>query len=227
MLKKISGWGMNTSFKAKILNPNNLTELKNNIKPQCIARGAGRSYGDSSIQPKGTISTLNLNKVLKFNKKKGIIEVQSGITINKLLSNIEKEGWFLPVTAGSKFITIGGMVAADAHGKNHHKVGSFRNFILSLGIINEKKKLVKCSKRSNKNLFDYTIGGMGLTGVIYSCKFKLKKIKSDIILKETIKNNNLYQTLRCIKISKTWDYNVAWIDTSAEKKKLGRTIVIM
>jgi decaprenylphospho-beta-D-ribofuranose 2-oxidase len=225
MLKKISGWGLNTKYKVNLFFPKNISQLKKKIKTHCIARGGGRSYGDSAIQPNCTISTKNLNKILKFDQSKGIIEVESGITIENLLSKTVKKGWFLPVTPGSKYITLGGMIASDVHGKNHHKVGSFRNFILNLSILDENKNLIKCSKNKNKKLFNYTIGGMGLTGVIYSCTFKLKKINSDLISIETIKNKDLDETISCINNSKNWDYNVAWIDTSASKKYLGRSIL--
>jgi decaprenylphospho-beta-D-ribofuranose 2-oxidase len=225
MLKKISGWGLNTKYQVNLFFPKNINQLKKKIKPNCIARGAGRSYGDSAIQPACTIGTKNLNKILKFDQSKGIIEVESGITIENLLNKIVKKGWFLPVTPGSKYITLGGMIASDVHGKNHHKVGSFRNFILNLGVLDENKKIIKCSKIKNKKLFNYSIGGMGLTGIIYSCTFKLKKIKSDLISIETIKNKDLNETISCINNSKNWDYNVAWIDTSASSKHIGRSIL--
>ena len=125
MKKYISGWGRNILSEANISYPKNLNQLKKKIKKNCIARGLGRSYGDSSIQPKSTIVTTCLDRIIHFDKKKGVIELESGVTITSLLNLIVKEGWFLPVTHGSKKITIGGMIASDIHGKNHHKVGSF------------------------------------------------------------------------------------------------------
>ena len=107
----------------------------------------GRSYGDSAIQPNCTLSTLKMNNIIKFDKKKGIIEVEAGITIKILLKEIVKTGWFLPVTPGSKNISLGGMIASDVHGKNHHKVGNFKNFILGLKLINHEKKIVNCTKK--------------------------------------------------------------------------------
>ena len=226
MLKIISGWGNNTKFDSHIFYPKNFNELKKNIKNTCIARGMGRSYGDSAIQPNCTLSTLKMNNIIKFDKKKGIIEVEAGITIKILLKEIVKTGWFLPVTPGSKNISLGGMIASDVHGKNHHKVGNFKNFILGLKLINHEKKIVNCTKKKNSKLFNHTIGGMGLTGVIFSCKFKLKKINSNNLIRETLKNRDLKETLENIKKSNKWEYNVAWIDTSANTKLIGRSILI-
>ena len=225
MKKQISGWGKNTFVNSNIFFPKNLSQLKKNIKRNCIARGLGRSYGDSSIQSKKTIVTTYLNKILSFDKNKGIIDVESGISIKKILHVIVKDGWFLPVTPGSKMITVGGMVASDVHGKNHHKDGNFSNFVLGLKLFNNKKQLIECSSKKNTQIFNYTFGGMGLTGIIYSCKIKLKKINSHNIITETIKNHNLKETLKSINKSKNWDYNVAWIDTSSKMSKLGRSIL--
>ena len=131
----------------------------------------------------------------------------------------------MPVTPGSKNITLGGMIAANVHGKNHHKVGSFGKYVISFKILDNKNRLISCSKTKNNKLFKYTIGGMGLTGVIFSSKIKLKKIFSDVIYEEKIKCDNLKETLANINKSKNWEYNVSWIDTSSSNKEIGRSIV--
>ena len=147
MKKQISGWGNNISVKTNVTYPNNLLQLQQNLKNNCVARGLGRSYGDSSINKKKTIITTNLNKIILFDKKNGILEAESGASIEQMLEIIVKEGWFLPVTPGSKQITLGGMIASNVHGKNHHKVGNFSNFILGLKVVNHKKKIIECSKK--------------------------------------------------------------------------------
>ena len=147
MKKQISGWGRNTIVSTNIFFPKNLSQLKKNIKKSCIARGLGRSYGDSSINSQNTIITTKLRKIIKFDKKNGILEAESGVSIEQILILIVKEGWFLPVTPGSKKVTLGGMIASDVHGKNHHRVGNFSNYILSFKILNNKKKLIVCSKK--------------------------------------------------------------------------------
>ena len=225
MQKKISGWGRNIASDANISYPKNLNELKKEIKYNCIARGLGRSYGDSSIQPNKTIITTNLNKIINFNEKTGILESECGISIKQLNEIIVNKGWFLPVTPGSKNITLGGMIATNVHGKNHHKVGGLGNYIINLKILNHKNKLILCSKKLNSKIFNYSIGGMGLTGVIYSSKIKLKKISSDLIYEEKIKCKNLKETISQINKSQKWEYNVSWIDTSPSNEEIGRSIV--
>ncbi len=140
MIEKISGWARNNFFKTKIKYPKNILDLQKCIEKKVIARGQGKSYGDSSIQKNCVIGTKNLNRILKFDKKNGIISAESGITIKKIIEKTLKHGWFLPVTPGSKFISLGGMVASDVHGKNHHNVGSFRHHIKELSLMDEKKK---------------------------------------------------------------------------------------
>ena len=140
------GWGRTKGFISKISEPKNLKELtKVSKNTKLIARGYGRSYGDSSIQNKLTVITKNLNAVIKFDSKKGIIEAESGCDIKKLLNTVLPKNWILPVIPGSKFISLGGMVASDVHGKNHHNEGSFRNHILEIKVINDKGYLI-CNK---------------------------------------------------------------------------------
>ena len=225
MKKRISGWGRNTAIVANISFPKNLKELKKEIKKNCIARGLGRSYGDSSIQPNKTLVTTNLNKIINFDHKKGILESECGVSIKQLNEFIINKGWFLPVTPGSKNITLGGMIATNVHGKNHHKVGGFGKYVVSFKILDNKNRLISCSRKKNRKLFNYTIGGMGLTGVIYSSKVKLKQIFSDLIYEEKIKCKNLRETLININKSKNWEYNVSWIDTSSSNNEIGRSIV--
>ena len=225
MEKGYSGWARNRFVKCKTYAPKSLFDLRKLKDYQFIPRGMGRSYGDSSLKKNSILLTKNLNKILKLDLKKKIIEVESGISIKDLLKFIVPKKLFLPVTPGSKYISIGGMVAADFHGKNHHISGSFRHHILELKIVNEKGEILTCSKKQNKNLFNYSIGGMGLTGLIYSCKFKLITINSDLILQEKFKTKNLKDTIIKLKQSNNWEYNVGWIDTSAKNLKLGRSII--
>ena len=225
MKKHFSGWGRNRFFKCNFFEPKNLFELKKIIKKKIIPRGMGRSYGDSSIKKNSILLTHKINKILKIDIKNKIIEVEAGITIKELLKIIIPKNLFLPVTPGSQNITIGGMIASDVHGKNHHKKGSFRHQILEIKLIDESRKLIICSKRQNRQLFNYTIGGMGLTGIIYSCKFRLIKINTDLIFQEKIKTTNLKETIKKLKAGNKWDYNVGWFDSSANGSELGRAII--
>ena len=187
-MKLISGWGCNPNVFCNVKYPKNLNSLKRLIDKKCIARGNGRSYGDSSLQPNLTIDMKNFNKFYYFDDINGLVKVQSGLILNDLLKIIVPKGWFVPVSPGTKFVTIGGMVASNVHGKNHHKVGGFINYVKSLTIINEHKKIITCSEKNNKILFKSTFGGMGLTGVIIDITFKLKKILNKQSIKSIISN---------------------------------------
>ena len=136
-----------------------------------IARGNGRSYGDSSISEQNTICMKNFNKIIDFDMQTGLLTVESGVLLSQIIDKYLTEGWFPKVSPGSKFVTVGGMVACDVHGKNHHKDGSFGNYIEWLDIITSEGEIKRCSKKNNSELFNWTIGGMGLTGTIIRVAF--------------------------------------------------------
>jgi len=224
-MKPISGWGNNPKVFCNIKYPKNLNSLKKIINKKCIARGNGRSYGDSSLQPDLTIEMKNFNKILFLNNVKGLVKVQSGLLLNDLLKVIIPKGWFVPVSPGTKFVTIGGMVASNVHGKNHHKAGGFINYVDSITLINENKKIITCSKKINSNLFKSTFGGMGLTGIIIDITFRLKKIKNSYIDQKIFCTKDLKDTLKNLKETFKSTYSVGWIDCSKKNKNFGRSII--
>ena len=222
---KLSGWGNAIKYSTKVITPDSSSILEKSKTPS-IARGLGRSYGDCSINSELVHSTKKLNKVISFDKEKGIIEVESGLSLKALLEETIPAGWFTPVSPGTKYVTIGGMVAADVHGKNHHCEGSFGNHVDELVIVNNGKKII-CSEEINHNFFWNTIGGMGLTGIIYSVKFRLKRIYSDKIIQSTVKTKNLKETLEAFENNPGSTYSVGWMDLSARGRKKGRAIVFL
>ena len=191
-----------------------------------IARGNGRCYGDASLE-KNTISTLKYDKILSFDTEKGIFECQSGITLDKVLEVIVPKGWFLPVTPGTKFITIGGAVASDVHGKNHHVDGAFSAHVLEMDVLLADGTTVTCSSSLYSDLFWATCGGMGLTGIITRVKFDLKKIESSYIKQKQVKAENLEEVIRLFDEYKHYTYSVAWIDCLQKGKDFGRSILIL
>ena len=208
----ISGWGRHPRVICKVVKPKNIQEIKRSMKFKCIARGNGRSYGDCSLQPKLTIDTKNFKEILKFDKKKGIVVVQPGILLKDLLKFIVAEGWFVPVTPGTKFVTIGGMVAANVHGKNHHNDGGIINFLNYIKVLNHKKEMILCSKNKNKKLFYASVGGMGLTGIITEVSLKLKKIYNSYIDQEIQIETSIENLLKLLKKKSKKNYSVAWVD---------------
>ena len=191
-----------------------------------IARGNGRCYGDASLE-KNTVSTLRFDKILSFDPVKGYFECQSGITLDKVLEVIVPKGWFLPVTPGTKFITIGGAVASDVHGKNHHVDGSFSAHVLEMDVVIASGEVITCSRDFNNDLFWATCGGMGLTGVISRVKFDLKKIETSFIKQKQLKAENLDEVLQLFDQYKHYTYSVAWIDCLKKGKDFGRSILML
>jgi len=191
-----------------------------------IARGNGRCYGDASLA-QHSVSTLKYDKVLAFDTTKGIFECQSGMTLDQILDIIVPQGWFLPVTPGTKFITVGGAVASDVHGKNHHVDGSFSGHIIDMDVITGNKETITCSPADHSDLFWATCGGMGLTGIITRVKFGLKKIDTAYIRQKQIKARNLEDLIRLFEEYKDYTYSMAWIDCLQKGDSFGRGILIV
>jgi len=191
-----------------------------------IARGNARSYGDSSLG-NNMLDMLKHNLMLNFDTETGILHCQYGILLSDIISTFLPRGWFPLVTPGTKFITIGGAIASDVHGKNHHKIGSFSNCIIDFSLLLPNKKIISCSPFQNSDFFHSTIGGMGLTGIILDAKIKLQKVSSQYIEQHTIKTINLQDTFDQFEKHIDSSYTVAWIDCLAKKQSLGRSIITL
>lgn len=191
-----------------------------------IARGNGRCYGDASLADT-VFSTLKFNHILDFNAFQGIIDVESGITLNSILDFIVPQAWFLPVTPGTKYITVGGAVASDVHGKNHHTDGCFRQYVLEMDVMMEDGTLITCSNNKYADLFNATCGGMGLTGIITRVKFQLKKIETAYIKQKMIKAKNLNEIIELLERYSSYTYSVAWIDCLKSGDAFGRSILML
>ncbi len=223
----LSGWGGYPVQKAKIIYPENVNQIIEEIKKSdLIARGNGRAYGDSSINVKNTISMKYFNRMLSFDKNSGILEVESGTLLEEIINTFLPKGWFPYVTPGSKFVTIGGLIAADVHGKNHHKEGSFRNYVEWFELINSKGEIKRCSKNENKDLFEWTIGGMGLTGVIVRAAIKLRSVQTCWIKQKTLVAKNIDETLDIFENNMDATYSVAWINSTSTKKNIGQSLIM-
>ncbi len=191
-----------------------------------IPRGNGRCYGDASLSSQ-TITTTRYDKVLFFDVNLGVFDCQCGITLDRILEITVPKGWFLPVTPGTKFITVGGAVASDIHGKNHHIDGSFSNHVQELDVLVPSGVILNCSPEKNADLFKATCGGMGLTGLITRVVFKLKKIETSYITQKQIKAANLEEMLMLFEKYKNSTYSVAWIDCLQNGKNFGRGILML
>ena len=196
--------------------------------PSFLAYAQGRSYGDVCLNEDGILlDTQHLDHFIQYDKEKGILRCEAGVTFENILQLIIPHNWFLPVTPGTKYISVGGAVANDIHGKNHHKAGTFGRYILKFELLRSNGERLICSPTENTELFNATIGGLGLTGLINWVEFSLKKIPGSNIEQETLRFNNLKEFYTLSDESdKDWEYTVAWIDCLATGDELGRGLFI-
>lgn len=228
MKKAVTNWGNYPIMESEEITFRTIGELKSqlNTDKAVIARGNGRCYGDASLS-EVTVNTLKYDKITAFDTETGIITCQSGVTLDQLLDVIVPKGWFLPVTPGTKFVTIGGMVASDVHGKNHHVDGAFSRHVLELDLLTGSGDIVTCSASHLPELLEATCGGMGLTGIILSVRFQLKPIETSYIAQHRIKAPNLEALLELFETHKDVTYSVAWIDCLQKGDAFGRSILLM
>ncbi|MGZ5211608.1 MAG: FAD-binding protein, partial [Kaistella sp.] len=191
-IKQVTNWGNFPVVEKEIRSEDSIEKIKDFVRNnnEVIARGNGRCYGDASLS-EHIFSTKRLNKFISFDRLNGVIECESGVLLSQVLEVIVPQGYFLYVTPGTKFITVGGAIASDVHGKNHHAEGCFSECLEQFSLLNENAEVITCSRTENEDKFWATIGGMGLTGIILSAKFKLKNIETAYIRQESIKAENL------------------------------------
>jgi decaprenylphospho-beta-D-ribofuranose 2-oxidase len=224
---KVSNWGMYPSTEAEVRSFSSEAEALGSMRDwsEMIPRGLGRCYGDSSLSPH-ILSTLKFNRFLDFDKERGILRCQSGVSLREMLDVIVPAGWFLPVTPGTKFVTLGGAIAADVHGKNHHGEGSFSTHLERFSLLAPSGEVYECSRTEHPEIFWATCGGMGLTGLILEGSFRLKKIETAYIVEESTKTPNIDALYRLFEESMHFTYSVAWIDCLARGSSLGKGILL-
>lgn len=226
-MRRISDWGNYPVIDAEVSGFDSTDQLRDKLLQPgpVIAFGNGRSYGDASLQ-ENILLTRRFNKFLSFDEATGTLSCQSGVLFSEILEVFVPRGWFLPVTPGTKLITVGGAIAADVHGKNHHVDGSFGQHILSMDVMRNDGSVITCSPETNTDFFKVTVGGMGLTGIILNATFRLRKIETAYIREETIRAANLDEIMDCFEASNDWTYSVAWIDCLAKGDSMGRSIMM-
>lgn len=226
-VKNVTNWGNYPVVKKEIKSEEDYEKIRDFLKNhnEVITRGNGRCYGDAALS-EAIFSTQKLNKFIGFDRLNGILECESGVLLSEILEITVPQGYFLTITPGTKFITIGGAIASDVHGKNHHAEGCFSECVIEFSLMNEKGEILKCSRTENPEKFWSTIGGMGLTGIILSAKIKLKNIETAYIRQESIKAENLDEIFQLFEESEDWTYTVAWIDCLQKGKNIGRSILM-
>lgn len=186
--------------------------------------GNGRSYGDVCTNTAGTLLDVGtIDRIVAFDTATGIVRCQAGVLLSDLLARIVPEGWFLPVTPGTRFVTIGGAIANDVHGKNHHRAGTFGRHVLQFDLLRSDGAQLTCTPHSNRDLYCATIGGLGLTGIILSADIQLKRIAGRSIDVRTTRFGSLSDFFALSAESdRNHEYTVSWIDCLARGRALGR-----
>ena len=193
---------------------------------ELIPYGNGRSYGDSALN-RNIIDVRPRNYFIDFDEESGLLHVQAGVMLADILEVFVPRGWFLKVTPGTKLITVGGAIASDVHGKNHHVAGCFCEWVQDFTLMLADGMVVTCSPEKTLELWRATCGGMGLTGVILEARIFLKKINSKYIDQTTIKTANLKETFAAFEEHQDKPYSVAWIDCLARGDEIGKCLLMV
>ena len=224
----LSGWGNHPQIEGERLVFDGPDALREIIRAHdgLIAAGNGRSYGDSALA-RTVVDVRPRNLLLDFDAETGVLHVEAGVLLSEILDVFVPRGWFLAVTPGTRLITIGGAIASDVHGKNHHVGGCFSECVEMFHLMLPDGDVVECNKRENAELFRATCGGMGLTGVILDARLSLRRINSARIAQTTVKTNNLKETFEAFERYRDEHFSVAWIDCLAKGAGLGRALLMV
>jgi decaprenylphospho-beta-D-ribofuranose 2-oxidase len=226
----LAGWGRYPVVECRFVEPETPEDVAEHLSTHAspaIARGNGRSYGDSSLSPECTLITRRLDRMLAFDRATGTLTCEGGTLLSDIVDTFLPRGWFVPVTPGTKFVTVGGMIASDVHGKNHHVAGSFCEHVISLDLAMGRGDVVTCSRTENADLFAATCGGMGLTGVIVRATFRLVRVESSRIEQTIIRAPDLESAMGIFERHAHSTYSVAWIDCLASGATLGRSLIFL
>jgi len=226
--RELSGWGQYPRSQAKVWVPERISELELPVAERMIARGRGRSYGDAAMISDGlVILSDNLNQRQSFDDSTGVLRAEAGLTLAEVIRDLAPRGWFPGIVPGTKWVTLGGCIAADIHGKNHHRDGTFGTHVRELQLLLPDGTHRRISRSQNPELFWATIGGMGLTGIISEVTLTLMPIETPWIVSQHHQAKDLDESLELLA-DPAWDdsYTVAWIDCLAHGKSLGRGIFI-
>ena len=192
-----------------------------------LAYGLGRSYGDAALTHEGAaLKTRALNRVLSFDPESGWVKVEAGVSIAELIQRYLPLGFFPPVVPGTQFVTIGGAIANDIHGKNHHVDGTIADHVRCVELLLASGELVTCDAAHNSELFWATVGGLGLTGLILSAELKLTPVGGPGIEMESIRVRDLDHFFEVSESSAGFTHTVSWIDCSKRGPGMGRGIYL-
>jgi FAD/FMN-containing dehydrogenase len=233
--KKIAGWGNFPWVNTNIIQISNNADIAETFSQSAtenkklIARGLGRSYADQAISKDGyTLFCKNLNKMLHFDPQSGVLECEAGVSLEEIIGVFCPQGWFPMICPGTKFVSIGGAIANDIHGKAHHVDGSFVNCVESFKIMLASGEIEEASRTENSDLFWANFGGLGLLGIIISAKIKLRRIETSFFKQKSLVLKNMDAMIDAIDESDHhYNYSVAWINSMAKGSRLGEGVLTL
>ncbi len=223
----LSGWGRYPVQECEVWRPERYRRL---LLPNggMIVRGQGRSYGDAALNENGNVVlSERINRFIEFNPDTGLLRAEPGVTLEEIISVCLPHGWFLPVTPGTKFVSLGGCIAADVHGKNHFRDRSFAAAVQAFELLTADGAHLPCTRDNNSELFYATLGGMGLTGIIGEVTMQLRRVDSAWMQVRQRKSPDLERVFADLAEGEADDeYRVAWIDCLARGRRLGRSVTM-
>jgi decaprenylphospho-beta-D-ribofuranose 2-oxidase len=229
---KICGWSKSVCANSEVSYPESISDVlkvisKSKKNNRTIAiRGAGLSYGDNTLNMGGIIlSTKKMNNIINFNSDSGEIVVQSGVTIEDVYLRCIKHGWLMPAIPGSRYVTIGGALGNNVHGKNCEQEGNIGEHVQSFKIVLSSEEIVECSRDENSDIFYTAISGLGLLGVIAEITLKLKKVPSNYISGQTIRAKSIENLIDLYENIGDSDYSIATIDAISKGPSLGKGVI--
>lgn len=223
----VSGWGRFPVVDSDVLRPRSFAAVGEAVSSGTVARGNGRAYGDAAIGAARTIGMTGFDRVRSFDPVTGRIRLEAGVLLSDLIDTFGPRGFLPFVVPGTRFVSIGGAIAADVHGKNHHCEGGFGRYVDSLLLRTGQGEVIEASREQNSDAFFATVGGMGLTGIILEATMRLRPVETGWIRERVISASDLDAAMRALEASDAATYSVAWIDCVARGRDLGRSLIYL
>src|SRR4051794_17875118 len=223
----VSGWGRFPVVDSDVLRPRSFEAVGEAVVTGSVARGNGRAYGDAGIGAVRTIGMTGFDRVRSFDPATGRIRLEAGVLLSDLIDTFGPRGFLPFVVPGTRFVSVGGAIAADVHGKNYHCEGGFGRYVESLLLRTGQGETIEVSREQNSDAFFATIGGMGLTGVILEATIRLRSVETGWIRERVIPASDLSAAMRALASGDSATYSVAWIDCAARGSDLGRSLIYL
>ncbi len=228
LMMRLSGWGANVHSDSVVVAPEAPAQVFSQIDAHgCVARGLGRSYGDAALNDRRRIIDMcGLDRLLDFDPDTGVLTCEAGVSLAEILRVFTPRGWFPMVTPGTKFVTVGGCIANDIHGKAHHSQGCFSRCVQGFTLLLPSGEVVAVDRQNQPDLFWCTVAGVGLLGIILTAKIQLRRVETSYFRQQAIVVGDLQELLAALdQQDRDHAYSVATLDVFASKRRLGKGVL--